>query len=121
MPMQSGFEWKVPPEKAFPELADAYTRAIHKGIYAIGQRYQPLIENWMKDNAPWEDQTSNARQTLWTEVNDVPNQMVTIILSHGVYYGIFLELCNAGRYAIINPALDHFAPLIWADVQRMLS
>jgi len=119
--MQSGFEWKVPPEKAFPELADAYAKAIHRGIYAIAQRYAPLIENWMKDNAPWTDRTANARQTLWTEANEVVGQMVQIILSHGMYYGIYLELNNAGRYAIIDPALDHFAPLIWRDVQRMLS
>lgn len=119
--MQSGFHWVVPPDQAFPELADEYTKAIHKGVYAIGQRYAPLIENWMKDNAPWTDRTANARQSLWTEVTDVANQMVSIILSHGVYYGIFLELNNAGRYAIINPAIDHFAPLIWSDVQRMLS
>ena len=119
--MESGFYWTVPPEQAFPELADAYISAIHRGVMAIAQRRAPEIENWMKDNAPWTDRTANARQTLYTEVTDVTNQMVSLTLSHGVYYGIFLEVNNAGRYAIINPALDHFAPLIWADVQRMLS
>jgi len=119
--MQSGFQWKVSPEKTFPELADAYISAIHRGIRAIADRRAPEIANWMKDNAPWTDRTGNARQTLWTEVTDVANKMVTIMLSHGVYYGIFLELNNAGRYAIIDPALDHFAPVIWSDVQRMLS
>ena len=119
--MQSGFQWKVSPEKAFPELADAYISAIHRGVRAIAQRRAPEIENWMKDHAPWTDRTGNARQTLWTEVTDVTNQMVTIMLSHGVFYGEFLELCNAGRFSIVSPALDHFAPIIWGDVQRMLS
>ena len=113
--------WQVPPEQALPDLAEAYASAIHKGVLAIAQRWAPQIANWMKQNAPWEDRTSHARQTLYTEVTDVTNQMVSLTLSHGVYYGIFLEVNNAGRYAIINPALDHFAPLIWADVQRMLS
>ena len=116
-----GFEWVVPPEQALPELAEEYASAIHKGVLAIANRWSPQITNWMKANAPWTDRTANARQTLYTEVADVTNQMVSLTLSHGVYYGIFLEVNNAGRFAIINPALDHFAPLIWADVQRMLS
>lgn len=119
--MTSGVDWQVPPEQALPELGQAYASAIHKGVLAIGNRWAPQIANWMKQNAPWTDRTSNARQTLWSDVDDVTNVMVEIIFSHGMDYGIFLELNNAGRFAIINPALDHFAPLIWADVQRMLS
>lgn len=117
----SGFHWEVPPEQAFGELGEAYVSAIHQGIQAIAQRWAPEIENWMKQNAPWTDRTGNARQTLYTETSEVVNEMVELILSHGVYYGIFLELCNAGKYAIVGPALDHFAPKIWADVRRMLS
>ncbi len=113
--------WQKPPEEALPELGEAYATAIHKGVLAIGNKYKPLVENWMKANAKWTDRTGNARQTLWSDVDDVTNQMVRIIFSHGMYYGIFLEVNNAGRFAIIDPALDHFAPLIWADVQRMLS
>ncbi len=117
---QTGITWQVPPSRAWADLADAYVTAIHKGVRAIAQRWAPEIANWMKDGAPWTDRTGNARQTLYTAVEEVVNQMVTIILSHGVYYGIFLELRNAGRFAIVNPALDHFAPLIWDDVVRML-
>jgi hypothetical protein len=117
----SGFRWDVPPEQAFPEMAQAYMSAIHMGVFSIIQRWAPEIENWMKQNAPWTDRTGNARQTLHTEIDDVVNTMVKLTLAHGVNYGIFLELCNAGRYAIVNPALDHFAPKIWSDVQRMLS
>lgn len=119
--MTIGFEWIVPPDEAFPELANEYARAIHVGIFAIGKKYAPLIENWMRDNATWTDRTANARQSLWSDVASVTGEMVAIIFSHGVDYGIFLEVNNAGNYAIIDPALDHFAPLIWADVQRMLS
>ncbi len=121
MAVQTGFHWDVPPSTAFPELAEAYATALHRGVYAIAQRWQPEINNWMKENAPWTDRTGNARQTLYTEVQDVVNEMVTIIMSHGVNYGIYLELKNAGRFAIVNPALDHFAPKIWADVKRMLA
>jgi hypothetical protein len=121
MAARTGIIWDVPPERAFAELAAAYATAIHRGTYAIAHRWAPEISNWMKSNAPWTDRTGNARQTLYTEVQDVVNQMVTLIISHGVDYGIYLELKNAGRFAIVNPALDEFAPKIWADVKRMLS
>jgi len=117
----TGFHWETPPEEAFPEMADAYVSAIHEGVRAVAQRWAPEIETWMKQHAPWTDRTGNARQTLYTEVEDVANLMVNLILSHGVYYGIFLELKNAGKSAVVNPALGHFAPKIWADVKRMLS
>jgi len=119
--VQPGFHWEKTPEEALGELGDAYASAIHRGVKAIVDRWAPEIENWMKQNAPWTDRTGNARQTLHTEVEEVVDEMVEIIMAHGVYYGIYLELCNAGRYAIINPALDHFAPKIWQDVRRMLS
>jgi hypothetical protein len=115
-----GVTWTKTPEDAWGELATAYASEIHKGVYAICQYYAAQAANWMKANAPWTDRTSNARQALYTEVEQVVNQMVALILSHGVEYGIFLETLNAGRYAIIGPALDHFAVLIWRDVRQML-
>lgn len=117
----AGIMWTVPPEQAFPELTRAYVQAVQHGIHAIAQRWAPEIENYMRANAPWTDRTGNARQALYTAVEQVAGQMVTIILAHGVEYGIYLELSNAGRYAIVNPSLDYFAPRIWADVRRMLS
>lgn len=117
----TGIRWDNPPDKAWGELADAYQAAIQKGVKAIAQKWQPEIENWMKLNASWTDRTGNARQSLYTEVETQAKEMVTIILSHGVEYGIYLELKNAGRYAIIGPALDEFAPKVWADVVALLS
>ena len=128
--MATGFRWTAPAERAFNELADAYINAIHGGVAAIAQKWAPIIENWMKRNAPWTDRTANARQGLYTEVQECINQMVSIILAHGVDYGIYLEgwdprnnreMKNAGRWAVVNPAIDYFAPRIWADVRRMLS
>ena len=114
-----GFKWQVPPDEALVELVDAYATAVHTGVYTICQRYQPTVEAWMKSNAPWTDRTGNARQTLHTEVEEVVNQMVSIILAHGVDYGKYLELSNGGVYSVISPALDYFAPKIWADVQAL--
>lgn len=114
------FQWDVTPDMAFMQLTDAYIAAIQRGVRAIANRYAPEIESHMKAHALWVDRTGNARQTLHTAVEELSLDMVEIILSHGVDYGIYLELSNAGRFAIIAPTIDVFGPRIWADVQAML-
>lgn len=119
--MAEGFAWQKTPEEAFTELAEEYTRAIHRGVFLLATRYAPEIERWMKANASWTDRTDNARQTLYAEVTDIINSAVILFFGHGVDYGVFLELAHGGTYAIVTPALDHFMPRIWADVRTMMS
>jgi hypothetical protein len=114
------FEWTVTPEQAFTGLTQAYITRIRQGVRDIARRRAPEIEAWMKVNAPWQNVTGLARQSLNVEVEEVSLDMVDIILSHGVEYGVFLELANAGRFSILAPAMDYFGPLIWQDVQQML-
>lgn len=116
----SRFEWESDPEVVFYELGTVYAETINMAVFAICQSYVPEIENWMRSNAPWTDRTGNARQSLWSDVEHVANTAVDLIMSHGVDYGKWLEIANAGQYAIITPALDYFAPKIWADIKRML-
>lgn len=114
------FQWIVPPEQAFTELYDDYARRIYVGIQAIMKRRAPEIEAWMKANAVWTDRTGNARQTLYTEVESALTE-ITMLLAHGVDYGQWLELAHQGKYAIIGPALDFWARIIWNDILEMLS
>ncbi|MCC6454201.1 MAG: hypothetical protein IT328_04610 [Caldilineaceae bacterium] len=127
--MPSGFTWTDPPSALFPAGMEVYVTKIHVGVKAIAEKWAPEIENWMRANAPWTDRTANARQSLWSDVNEVVGVMVEIIMAHGVEYGTYLEgwdprhsrwMQNAGTWAVVEPALDHFAPLIWADVVAMM-
>lgn len=64
---------------------------------------------YARDNAPWTDRTSNARNGLFaTAERDRPRYR--IIVGHSVPYGIWLEVRFAGRYAIIRPTIDHEGP-----------
>lgn len=56
----------------------------------------------MKMNAPWTDRTGNARATLQGEATH-KDRLHTIKLHGGMPYQIWLELKNAGRFAIIGP------------------
>lgn len=114
------FHWERPPTQAWVEMTDAYADAIHRAVRTLADRYAPEIEAYMKVNAPWTDRTANARQTLYSEVQDVVRQYVDIVLAHGVEYGVYLELSNAGTYAIIGPSLDYFAPRIFQDVVSLM-
>lgn len=114
------FSWTVTPTQAWGGMATAYVQAIRRGVRALAERYSAEITAYMKDNAIWTDRTANARQSLNTEVEQMGLDMVSIILAHGVEYGIFLELAHGGAYQIIGPTIDVFGARIWADVQALL-
>lgn len=114
-----GITWDNPPSTAVPQMVGTYRAKLHRALFILALSYAPRIEAWMKENAVWVDRTGNARQTLWAEVFDF-SDVVVLAFGHGVNYGQFLEWANQGRYAIITPALDYFAPKIWADARGLL-
>lgn len=128
----AGFTWKVPPQDVWPQGTAAYIAAIKRGVHGVMKRYEAEILTYMRTNAPWEDKTGAARQTLYTEVNpptpaDVIKE-IELIMAHGVFYGWYLENFNPvtnrpmmrpPRWQIIEPTLDYFGPRIWNDIQRL--
>jgi hypothetical protein len=61
-------------------------------------------QGYAKANAKWTDQTGNARQGLRAiPIHETGRS--TIVITHGVPYGIWLEVRFSGRYAIIGPTL----------------
>lgn len=61
-------------------------------------------ESFMRANAPWTDRTSNARNGL----KAIPQSSGTshsILLTHSMPYGIWLEVRWSGKYGIIPEAV----------------
>ena len=79
----------------------------------------PEVENYMKLNAPWTDQTGNARNGLAARAYEDGDE-IGIVLFHQVDYGIWLETRWSGRYAIINPTIDSMGPEVMARFERLL-
>jgi hypothetical protein len=75
----------------------------------------------MQQNARWEDRTGDARRLLNTDLEIVVGEMYAITLDHGVEYGKYLELKHQGRFAIIQPALDHWGPIVFDAVRRFMN
>jgi hypothetical protein len=60
-------------------------------------------EEYAKSNAPWTDQTSNARNGIGAVAEHSPGKRHSIVVYHSVNYGIWLEVRHAGRNAILMP------------------
>ena len=87
------------------------------GLYA--DTVAKKMETHAKSNKPWVDRTGRAKQSLnssWKWVGDVAR----VELSHGVYYGIYLELCNEKKYAIIKPTIDIISPQAIKGLNKIL-
>lgn len=77
------------------------------------------MEAYAKENRKWEDHSHDARDRLtgtWKWVGSVAR----VKLSHGVDYGVYLELCNEKRYAIIQPTIDYISPSAIRGLDKIL-
>lgn len=100
---------------------DVYAQKIHDAMLGVAQYFAPVLETEAKNNAPWTDRTGNARQGLNGFAEDVSATLVEIYLAHKMDYGVWLELKNSGRYAIILPTLENHYSAIFSMLQRVLS
>jgi hypothetical protein len=105
---------------------DELTPGLRKGAEKVkfaanlaAQSMAPEVENYMKINAPWTDQTSNARNGLAARAYRDRDE-IGIVLYHQVTYGIWLETRFGGKYAIIEPTIEAMSPKVMARFERIL-
>ena len=89
----------------FGDQTREYLERKKAGLYALLQNWAGTMEGYAKSHAPWTDRTGHARQSLHGGV-DVQGDQQVLYLSHGVEYGIRLELDYGGNYAIVRPTVD---------------
>ncbi len=70
--------------------------------------------DYAKANAPWEDRTGDARAGLNVDLQ-TDGESIVMSLFHTVDYGLWLEVIESGKFAIIMPTLQDFA---LAEVER---
>lgn len=81
------------------------------------ERLATEMEEYAKENAPWTDRTTDAREGLQAQaIHDDSRQSSTVWLGHGVEYGLWLELLNGGEFAIVLPTIEHYQDLVMAKV-----
>lgn len=87
---------------------------------AVVERHAGPTEAFAKLNAPWTDQTGNARQGL-TAVATHSGDSHAIVLFHRVPYGIWLEVRWSGRYQTILPTIIHEGPEVMKTLDRVIA
>lgn len=92
--------------------------------YAVVMECQTLskeIESYAKVHRPWTDRSGLAKTNLRSIVSRPKSNLVRITLAHGVDYGVFLELANDQKYAVIRPTLQVFEPKVLNSVSGLLN
>lgn len=69
----------------------------------------------------WRDQTGDARKFLKAHVKWTNTNTLMVSLSHHVEYGIYLELANEGKYAILEEAIRKYAPQFMEGWKKIIS
>jgi hypothetical protein len=99
--------------KALPAFID-------KAVAASMKYNEGGAENWLKANAPWSDQTSNARNGLAARYAGSGGGVHTMVLYHQMPYGIWLEVRWDGKYAVILPGVQQTGPKVMHTLQGIL-
>lgn len=99
----------------------AYVAGFELGLGIVLEEYAEEIQEYAQENAPWEDQTGDARGGLTAQYVDAGFMEHAIVLYHTVDYGIWLETRWNGRLAIILPTLEAMGPRIMGGLGQIHS
>jgi len=111
-------QWSVPPEALARNVGDYVTRMLG-AVHDLCVFFAAKIEAHAKQAAPWTDRTGIARQGLTGKAVKTATGVI-LYLFHQASYGIWLEVKNAGRFAVILRSLEaHYSPLMDA-IRRLL-
>lgn len=116
------FRWQITPEQVWPEISQRQVQAIERGLVNFCQTVAPQIGAWMKANHVWEDQTGTAEAGLYAELVHLAGEFAGVLMSHGddVPHGVWLEVAYQGRYSILAPALDFWAPKLLQGAREIV-
>jgi len=90
------------------------------GIEALGKVSASTIQNYARQNRRWQDRTGNARAGLNAGNFWQSPEVMIIFLAHAVSYGVYLELCNDGKYAILEESINKYREEIYNNLKRIM-
>jgi hypothetical protein len=89
---------------------------IDAAVDLVFDRYEVQAETFARTNAPWHDNTGNARAGLFAQHDKEPMVEHTLTVYGTMPYTFWLEVRWSGKYAIIGPTLFEMAPLMAGDL-----
>lgn len=115
--MASGFKFDTSKFKG----ADHLNGKMDRAIQGVCRYYDGAMEAHAKVNAPWTDRTTNARNGLRFVHVAVGKGKHWILGTHSVEYGVYLEVSNDAKYAIILPTIRAYAPKVIATFTKIMN
>lgn len=107
-----GWEWNNLP--AFIDLPENFGQALLDAIELHLEQLKDEVQAYAQATAPWTDRTGDARRGLKSLVIRRGEEQWELLLGGSVDYQAYLENHNGGEYAVIQPTLNHFAPMLMA-------
>jgi hypothetical protein len=139
------FQWITPPDK-LADAVESYGQKALVALHAVAVRWGQEVQNQVRQNAPWEDRTGNARTGLFFavdgfgltpvvgEVNQAAQADMTdvvavsgdaenlvIVVGHTVFYGKFLEISHGGKHAILLSQIQGNLPKLNQYIKALFS
>ncbi len=140
----AGIVWSAPPSILVLNLKK-YQRDLLTALAAICQYHGQQMQDDARQRATWQDRTGNARSGLFyafegaglppifgqisgvpalstqqTQTDSAAPFTAVIWLSHTMYYGVFLELSNGGKYAIIMSTIESHLPALETSLRNLV-
>lgn len=94
-------------------------REVELAVTAVTEYQATRGEALMKTQAPWTDRTGAARSGLFTNAIHFPGVRHEILFSHAVHYGIWLEVANEERFAIILSSVQKIGTDTMAQLEGL--
>lgn len=89
---------------------------VDAAVDLVFDRWEIAAENYARTNAPWNDNTGNARAGLFAQHDAEPMVQHTLTVYGTMPYTFWLEVRWSGKYAIIGPTLFAIAPDMAVDL-----
>jgi hypothetical protein len=94
---------------------------VDAAVDLVFDRYEAEAETYARANAPWHDNTGNARAGLFAQ-HDAEHMVRHSLTVYGTMpYTFWLEVRWSGKYAIIGPTIVNLAPQMAADIAAAVS
>jgi hypothetical protein len=87
-------------------------------LYALALDYAGRAITMARADKKWTDRTSQAVDRMFAKAFTTDDD-VGFFLSHGVFYGVYLELANDRAYEIIRPVISELGPKFIADAKEI--
>jgi hypothetical protein len=98
---------------------ESFSSKLNANVAAVMDYNAGYATGWLKSNAPWHDDTGAARSGL-VAVPFNSGKIHELLMAYSVTYGIWLEIANSGRYAVITPAMRSVGAKIMQDMQHLI-